>query len=257
MAKSPEARYTSEFKNDDLYELLNCKNHPEYFISKYVKVTNCDTGLTNIRMNKVTLRMLARIHKNKKVLINKTRQTGCSIINCAYILWYSIFNSNRVSVILAPNLSISESLLDIIREMNNQLPELFKQTLVVNNVREIRFYNGSIIKATSIHNSLNQLRGYSINHLYIDEITFIDSEKLKILFSSILPVIFSINNSKLILSSGNYNHNFSKEIVEKLISPGFVVCKIPWHFIPGLTTIWKLETIINIGWDAWNSEFEV
>lgn len=256
MAKEPEDVFVSEFNSDDLYEILNCKNNPAYFISKYIKVINCDNGLTNIKLNKASIRMLARIHKNKKVLIKKTRQVGCDTINMAYLLWYSIFNRDKTSIILSSTINRSSHLLDRLKLMYENLPYFLKGNLVKNNAQEIKFNNGCYIKITS---SIPEIRGYAISHIYIDELEFLQLSVLKNLVNIVFPIIYNTLNSKLIISiTGRPVSNDACDIVYDIMDiHKFSVCKIPWYFIPERTTKWKLEMIIKIGWDAWNREFEV
>lgn len=251
--------FVSEFDNSEVLELLKCKRSPAYFITKYVKVFDPSVGdIVPITLNKATTRMLARIHKNKKIIINASRQAGVTVINSAYMLWYAMFNRNRTLVIVGDRMDVPNKMLMEIRKMTSSLPIFIRPNLIKFTRSELVFENRCKIKATSLLNGTNSIRGYAISYLFIDNIDNIEIDTINLLYNNILPMISCVPYSKIVFST-NKNRCSSKhlDILKKIISSGFKLCNIPWHFIPGRDIAWKTRMVSLIGWDRFVKSYEI
>jgi len=241
-----DEKYCVEFDTANVLELLRCKSDPAYFIFNYVKIFNLDEGVVLIKKTKVALRILARIHKNQRINIRSSRQVGTTTINLAYILWKSIFNRDLTIMVGGYNISHGQTLLSMIKDMHNRLPEYMKRTVTTNNSKKLTLDNGTSIRIFPTNNASHYLRGYSINYLYTEFLP--TSNNIDDFFNHILPVMYSLRSSKIILV------NVESKVCRKLSQ--FTVCRIPWHFNPKFDHDYKRNMISLLGYARWHSEFE-
>lgn len=228
-----------ELTEHQVSEYILCKKYPKYFIEKYVKTIGIE-GVTNIEMNKATLRMLARLHKNNRNIIRKSRQVGCTTINMAYILWYATFNIQKTIMIGSNTQSGANGLLSIIKNMHKMLPEFLTQPTIEYNMSSIKFSNQSKIETFGSDSVLHATRGITINYMYIDNFSYIRDKVITQFVQCNLPMHLSILGSKVVFVVDNHNRDSIREIVNRFVIIGkWSECKIPYTFIHGRDAAWE------------------
>ena len=103
-------------------EIKKCKNDPIYFIEKYIKIVDGDIGLINFKLRDFQSEYVNKIHENNKVLSIWSRQSGNSITNLSYLLWYAIFNSDKNIAYLDYCYDISSEKMKTLMYMIEELP---------------------------------------------------------------------------------------------------------------------------------------
>ena len=191
-------------------ELEKCQDI-NYFMSKYVKIRSADSGLVRFEPRKYQSALAQVYSMYRWVIVNQARQMGMTTLNCAYILHYLLFNTDKTVAILSPKLSASEHILNVLKTMIIELPPFLKEILGINtevnkisaeqwNKRRIGFVNGNNVMAAPA--SPDGIRGHTINLLYLDQFAFIPKYVAEEFMASIFPTLSSGNSSQIIISSG-------------------------------------------------------
>tara|TARA_R110002096_G_scaffold3566_2_gene17594 strand:- start:300 stop:1844 length:1545 start_codon:yes stop_codon:yes gene_type:complete len=195
-------------KDQLVQEFKKCKADPEYFISKYIKVTHPVRGLVPFDLYPFQKKILSNINstKNRFNILRKFRQAGATTLGSAYCLWISIFSTHQAVVILSKGDAESTEVLDRIKLMYDELPTFFKPGISESNKHTLKFNNYSVIKSRpSGKQSGRSLAG---SFLMIDEAAFI--ENIDTIWAAVYPII-STGGRALVLSTvngvGNWYHD--------------------------------------------------
>lgn len=135
--------------------------------------------------------------------------------------------------------------MDRIRLAYEYLPRFIKPGCVTYNRSEIAFSNKSTIRAFATSSSAS--RGFSCQCCIIDEMGFIPKNVINEFFASVMPVVSSAKDSKVIVvstpngTSGLYYDLWcqanSKERAKN--KEGWSPFRVDWWEVPGRTEEWK------------------
>lgn len=149
--------------------------------------------------------------------------------------------------------------MDRIRKAYENLPFWIKPGIMTYNKGEIEFANGSVIRACSTSSSA--ARGSSCNCLIIDEMAFIPKNIIDDFFASVVPIVSSSKNSKIIaVSTPNGAEGMYYDLWQKANTgdnvEGWMPFRIHWWEVPGRDEKWKQQQIATIGIEKWKQEYE-
>lgn len=125
------------------------------------------------------------------------RQDGKTTMATAHLIWKALTTPNSTIGITSSTRNMSIDVLYKLKELIKDANML--DMVIVNNKTTIEFRNGSRI-ITSVLNG-DAFRGWSINYLYIDEITYANPNNLREFMDCILPSIHALKDTKIITSS--------------------------------------------------------
>jgi hypothetical protein len=245
-----------EYTQENVQELVKCRDNVLYFVQNYVKIVTLDEGeiLFNPReYQKETLELLA----NNRFFIGLwARQSGKTTIVAAYALWYSIFNSNKNIGIVSNKESSAKRILDNMKKMYEGLPAWIKPGVTEYAKTSITFDNGTklIISATTA----DAFRGWPMNIVICDEFAFVPSNNAEDFWSSNYPTISSSTKSRIIIIStpnGMFNIFHRLWTGAESGDNSFVPQKVIWDKVPGRDKEWAKEQIRNLGIHGFNQEF--
>lgn len=246
-----------EWTPERLEEFLKCKEDPIYFIETYMKIINVDHGLVNFKLYEYQKEMVNSMAENRMSIIATARQAGKSTVTCGFILWYIIFNQKKTVALLANKGDTAREILGKVQLAYQYLPKWLQQGVVEWNKGSMVVENGSRVLAGST--SSDNIRGFAINLLFIDEAAFI--EGWDEFFTSVFPTITSGKTTKIILvSTPNGLNHFHKLWVEANASPprnNYNPIKVLWYDVPGRDEKWREETIQGMSNDIekFNQEY--
>lgn len=238
-------------------EYIKCSKDPIYFIETYMKIINIDKGLINFKMYEYQHRMIKSFQKNRNTIACCSRQSGKSTTTCGFILWYILFHKDKTVALLANKGDTAREILGKISKAYQNLPKWLQQGVGEWNKGSVALENGSRVFATST--SSNNVRGYSINMLFIDEAAFI--ENWEDFFQSVYPTISSGKDTKVILVSTpngmNSFYSFWDSALQK--KNDYFPIRVTWDQVPGRDEKWKTNTIAGLNFDLekFAQEFEV
>lgn len=180
-----------------------------------------------------------------------------------FCLWYATMFQDKKIMICANKLATAIEIMDRIRKAYENLPFWIKPGILTYNKGEVAFANGSTIRACSTSSSA--ARGSSCNCLVLDEMAFIPQNIIDEFFASVIPVVSSSKNSKIIaVSTPNGASGLYYELWQKANSKdargnteGWKPFRINWWEAGGVRDEqWKRQQIASIGLEKWKQEFE-
>ena len=164
-------------------EYVRCSKDIVYFVKRYMKIVNVDRGLINFEPYDYQIEMLKAMSEERYTIIATSRQSGKSTTTCAYILWYILFQQDKTVALLANKAETAREILGKIQLAYEHLPKWLQQGVIEWNKGSFVLENNSRVLATAT--SSNNIRGFSINLLFIDEAAFIDNWDT--FFTSVYP----------------------------------------------------------------------
>lgn len=246
-----------DWTEEMVLEVIKCSQDPVYFTEKYMKIVNIDKGLINFKLYDYQKEMLRSFADNRFNIITTARQAGKSTTTCAFILWYIIFNPDKTVALLANKGDTAREILGKIQLAYQHLPKWLQQGVKEWNKGSFELENNSRVIASAT--SSDNIRGYTINLLFIDEAAFI--ENWDEFFTSVYPTISSGTESKIILVStpNGLNHFYSIWVnaIEKRNQ--YSAIKVKWQDVPGRDEKWKQDTLSSMNFDLekFAQEYEV
>lgn len=147
------------FGKDQVNEYIRCSQDPKYFIEEYVKIINLDKGLIPFVMYPYQEKIIDHFNDNRHSILLSSRQSGKSITTCAFILWYAMFNSDRLIAIVANKESTAIEILERITLMLENMPFWIQPGTKELNKKSLSFSNNSKIFAAATSSS--SIRGKS------------------------------------------------------------------------------------------------
>lgn len=246
---------------EEIQEYIKCKNDILYFAEKYYYIQTIDEGRIKIKLwdyQKKLLKAYENPPNNKRhVILASSRQSGKSESTRVFLLHYLLFKRDSNIAILANAEKTAKEILARIK-MSYQLLPLWLQKGVVEggwNNLTVELENGVRLLASST--SSNSIVGFTVNLLYIDEVSKIPDHIFEEFYSSVLPTISSGKTSKIIMTSSpkglNSFYNIYKSAVKGENS--FYPIKLSWNARPDRTQEWAEEMKKNVTPQQWAQEF--
>jgi hypothetical protein len=176
--------------------------------------------------------------------------------SAAYMLWYIIFNDDKLVAILANKEKTAREILNRVKVAYQNLPFWLQQGVVEWNKSSIVLDNNSRIIAESTSSSA--IRGWTINLLYLDEFAFVQNNMAEEFFSSVYPTISSGKTTKLIVVStpNGFNHFYRLWDEAKKNLNGLTPFEFSWRDIPGRDDAWAENQRRTLGEIKFRQEIE-
>lgn len=228
-------------------EYVKCSKDPVYFAENYMRIVTKDHGLVLIDLYPYQREMLVSMKENRFSIFTTARQAGKSTIVCAYILWYIIFHDYKTVGLLANKGETAREILSKVQIAYQHLPKWLQQGILEWNKGSIVLENQSRVIASAT--SSDNIRGYSLNLLFIDEAAHIDN--WDDFFTSVYPTISSGETTKVVLVSTPYGLNhFHKTWTFALQGKNeYHPIKVMWYDVPGRGPKWKQDTLAGMNFD--------
>lgn len=245
---------TIRWSQDHMQEYIKCSMDPIYFILTYCKIRTLDGGIVPFKLYDRQKELLNLIHNNRKVVVRAARQVGKSEISAAYMLWYAIFNSDKLIAILANKEETAKEILKKAKRAFMELPFWLQQGIVTWNQKDIELENGSRILAAAT--ASDAIRGYTINLLFLDEFAHVENQVAEDFFAAVYPTISSGTTSKIIVVSTpkGYNHFYRLWDAAEKKKNGFETFFFHWKEVPGRDQKWADDQRGTLGDHRYRSE---
>ena len=237
-----------EFTEEEKIHYINVSNNPHQFIElkrlfvPYLKLQSSQKD------------MLDNLINSRFNIFHTSRQIGITTISNLYSLFYALFNSKKTIMILSDRSSKRSDNFNLVFTFYKSLPYYLK--CGVDSYRSgdfLKFENGSRIYFRSPLSPIGQ----NIDLLIIDDFAYFDKKSSKNVLQSILPVMMSLSNSKVLIYSSisnNRKNHFTDLINDPKI---FKVSTYPWDCIYRKEyDKFKQERISAIGEESFWYEYE-
>ncbi len=244
----------TNWTNDEVKEYAKCMQDPAYFARKYCKVIHLDKGLVPFDLYPYQEKMFHHFNTHRFNIVLACRQSGKSISSVAYLLWFALFNSEKVIAVMANKGATAREMLGRVTLMLENLPFFLQPGCKALNKGSIEFSNNSRIVAAATSGS--SIRGMSVNLLYLDEFAFV--ERASEFYTSTYPVVSSGKETKVIITStanglGNVFHKIWEGAIQE--TNEFIPFRVDWWDVPGRDEEWKKATVANTSPVQFDQEF--
>lgn len=266
----PNLRDANEPVKLDLYklrEIKKCALDPIYFIRNYVYINTKDNGMQLFDLYDFQEAAIKRFLKYRFNINKWSRQVGKSTIVRGFILWWGIFHKDQLIAMIGNKLSLAKEQMQQLRDSYSRLPVWLQPGVKLWNKTSIQFSNNSRIIVSS--SSPDNIRGFAINLLYLDEFAFLRPNLATEFIASVMPSISSGKTTRCIITStpNGMNHFYdmwqtSLELdqaeaeFEKGNNDLYVRSVVTWDKVPGRTEAWANAEKLKIGDQRFRQEYE-
>ena len=222
---------------EEVEEFVKCKMDIHYFANKYCQIKREDGTVGQMKLRDYQKDMID-LFQNKYSILMASRQTGKTVSAAITMLHFALFNNDKGIMIVANKGKTVEEIIEKIKNIYMLLPFYLKKGIVNWNLTSITFDNGCRIKTEK--RTKEPAIGFTIDLLYLDEFAHIPMNYIEPYYTAVIPILSSINNSRLIITSTPKGMNlFWKLLVESEISHddpnwnGFHSMRVYWWQIKG------------------------
>lgn len=252
---------------DKLREIKKCAIDPIYFIRNYVYINTKDNGMQLFDLYDFQEAALKRFLKYRFNINKWSRQVGKSTVVRGFILWWGIFHKDQLIAMIGNKLSLAKEQMQQLRDSYSRLPVWLQPGVKLWNKTSIQFSNNSRIIVSS--SSPDNIRGFSINLLYLDEFAFLRPNLATEFIASVMPSISSGKTTRCIITStpNGMNHfydmwqtSLDEPQAEAELQKGnnnlYVRSVVTWNQVPGRTEEWANAEKLKIGDQRFRQEYE-
>ena len=252
---------------DKLREIKKCAIDPIYFIRNYVYINTKDNGMQLFDLYDFQEAALKRFLKYRFNINKWSRQVGKSTVVRGFILWWGIFHKDQLIAMIGNKLSLAKEQMQQLRDSYSRLPVWLQPGVKLWNKTSIQFSNNSRIIVSS--SSPDNIRGFSINLLYLDEFAFLRPNLATEFIASVMPSISSGKTTRCIITStpNSMNHFYdmwqtsldepqAEEELQKGNNNLYVRSVVTWDQVPGRTEEWANAEKLKIGDQRFRQEYE-
>ena len=242
--------------NEEMIEVEKCANDVVYFAENYCKIRNKLGEYSLVTLYPFQKKTLETMVKDKNIILFMARQSGKTISTAMFMLWYMIFNPDKVIMVSANTGDTAKQLLAKVKEIYERMDFFLKPGIKVWNVESFQFDNKTRMLATTTTTMSG--RGGTIDILYCDEFAFIPQGLQEEFWASTYPTVSNIINSKIILSSTPNGHELFHNLYDGATRGlnSFTPIRVDWWMIPGRDDEWKEQATREIGGErAFDQEY--
>ncbi len=221
----------------EIQELLRVHKDPSYFANKYCKIQHPKRGTIPFKTYPFQDACLRAFRKHAFNIILKSRQLGLSTVAAAYAVHMALFARDKNILIIATKLSTAKNFVKKVVKILDNLPPWMRLCGYEKNQQEVRFDNGSQIKAVPTTDDAGRSEALSL--LIIDEAAFV--RNFEDIWAALFPTL-SEGGGAIVLSTpngmgGQYHdlwlgaetNGFNEDAVG---DNGFHPMRLPWQVHP-------------------------
>ena len=225
-------------------QYIQCATDPVYFMKKYCMIQHPIRGKIPFELYEFQEKSVREFKDNRFNIILKARQLGISTLTAGYALWMMTFHQDKNVLVIATKQEVAKNLVTKVRVMHANLPSWLKQPCVEDNKLNLRYRNGSQIKAVS--SGPEAARSEALSLLILDEAAFID--KIDEIWTASQQTL-TTGGSCIALSTPNGVGNwFHRTWVEAEDATGmFNPIKLHWTVHPDRGQEWRDEQDTLLG----------
>ena len=225
-------------------QYVKCATDPSYFMKKYCMIQHPIRGKIPFELYDFQEKSVHEFKDNRFNIILKARQLGISTLTAGYALWMMTFHQDKNVLVIATKQEVAKNLVTKVRVMHANLPSWLKQPCVEDNKLNLRYRNGSQIKAVS--SGPEAARSEALSLLILDEAAFID--KIDDIWTAAQSTL-TTGGSCIALSTPNGVGNwFHRTWVEAEDATGmFNPIRLHWTVHPDREEDWRKEQDTLLG----------
>lgn len=189
MRYGPHTEDSPVYTSDEIEELEACLD-PEYFIRNHVKVLHFTDGIVPLVPTPQQVEMIDGYQNHLTNVVNHEPQSGESALTMAYLLWYTMFYSNKRVLVLSTTHDAARDLLELVRTAYDNIPVgILKPEMLENNKMSIRFDNDSRIMTRATTGTA--MLGLSLSLLYLNDFGWVNPKIQSSILTTAKPHMFT------------------------------------------------------------------
>lgn len=164
-----------------------------------------------------------------------------------YNAWYTLFNYDKTTLITANKYITAKEILNKTKNILEALPFFLKPGL--RNYTQTQITTDANSKIIAESTTERTGIGFTIDNLYIDECAHLSSPLFFPFYENLVPVISSLKNSKITITSTQNGFNHFYDLWNDAIKQknSYKPTKIDYWQVPGRDENWKKEQIAILG----------
>jgi len=227
-------------------QYVKCAQDPAYFMKKYCMIQHPIRGKIPFELYEFQDKTVKEFKEHRMNVILKARQLGISTLTAGYSLWMMTFQQDKNILVIATKQEVAKNLVTKVRVMHANLPSWLKQRCVEDNKLNLRYRNGSQIKAVS--SGPEAARSEALSLLILDEAAFID--KIDDIWTAAQSTLTTGGQCIALSTPNGVGNWFHKTWVDAEEGRGlFNPIKLHWTVHPDREQEWRDEqdTLLGIG----------
>ena len=227
-------------------QYVKCAQDPAYFMKKYCMIQHPIRGKIPFELYNFQDKVVNEFQEHRMNVILKARQLGISTLTAGYSLWMMTFQQDKNILVIATKQEVAKNLVTKVRVMHANLPSWLKQRCVEDNKLNLRYRNGSQIKAVS--SGPEAARSEALSLLILDEAAFID--KIDEIWTAAQSTLTTGGQCIALSTPNGVGNWFHKTWVDAEEALGmFNPIKLHWTVHPDRGDEWRKEqdTLLGVG----------
>lgn len=244
-----------EYTKHEIDEIKKCRKDIVYFAEKYATVMT-DDGLQRIKLRDYQKDMLRHFVANRFNVVLASRQIGKTICSSIFIAWYSLFNFDKNTLVVANKGATMKEILDKGKAILENLPFFMKPGILKYDVQNMKFDNGCRIQGQSTSGKAGI--GFTIHLLFLDEFAHVKESFVNSFYENIYPTLSASAISRIIITSTPNGFNKFFKIYDEATKGDneYAPFKVDWWQVPGRDEAWREREIKNLGSEeAFNRQY--
>jgi len=202
---------TFAMTDDEFEEYIKCKINIQYFAEKYCQIKREDGTVGPMTLRDYQKDIIDLYTKNPRSILMASRQTGKTVSAAIVIIHFVLFNDDKGVMIVANKGKTVKEIIRKIKDIYKLLPFFIKKGVTNWNETQIAFENNSRIQTEN--RTKDPSIGFTIDLLYLDEFAHIPDNFIRDYYGAIVPVVSSVNNSRIIITSTPNGYNMFWELM--------------------------------------------
>jgi hypothetical protein len=225
-------------------QYIQCATDPAYFMKKYCMIQHPIKGKIPFDLYEFQEKTISEFQSERMNVILKARQLGISTLTAGYALWMMTFHKDKNILVIATKQDVAKNLVTKVRVMHANLPSWLKQPCVEDNKLNLRYINGSQIKAVS--SGPEAARSEALSLLILDEAAFID--KIDQIWTASQATLTTGGQCIALSTPNGVGNWFHKQWVDAEEGRGmFNPIKLHWTVHPDRDDDWRKEQDTLLG----------
>ncbi|MBW3021271.1 terminase family protein, partial [Candidatus Woesearchaeota archaeon] len=223
---------------DEFEEYVKCKINIHYFAEKYCQIKREDGTVGPMKLRDYQKEIIDLYTKNSRSILMASRQTGKTVSAAIVMLHFVLFNDDKGVMIVANKGKTVKEIIRKIKDIYKLLPFFLKKGVVNWNETQIAFENNSRIQTEN--RTREPSLGFTIDLLYLDEFAHIPDNFIRDYYGAIVPVVSSVENSRIIITSTPDGFNMFWELLTAAELPEddprknpYKAMRVYWTQVPG------------------------
>lgn len=230
-------------REQQIKEVIRCAKDPVYFMTKYVKIQHPVKGTVPFETYPFQDDCVSKFIEHKFNIVLKSRQLGLSTVCAGYSVWMALFQQNKNILVIATKLSTANNFVKKVKFMLDSLPKWLLICAYEPNSTEVKFANGSNIKAVPTGEDAGRSEALSL--LIVDEAAFI--RDFETIWTGLWPTLSTGGRAILLSTPNGIGGQFYKLWTEADAGANsFNPIRLMWHVHPEHDQAWYDEQLKNM-----------